>query len=70
MTTLPPSLSRLSEQCGILNISQPYRPPRLAAGIASLALIKRLAVRDLSENTNLSARVQLIISDVKDMFGI
>jgi hypothetical protein len=37
MTPLPPSLSRLSRQCGILNISQFYRPPRPAAGIASLA---------------------------------
>jgi hypothetical protein len=29
-------VSRLSRQCGILNISQPYRPPRLAEGIALL----------------------------------
>jgi hypothetical protein len=27
-TDLPPSAWRLSGQCGILNISQPYKPPR------------------------------------------
>jgi hypothetical protein len=31
-----PSLSRLSKQCGIFNISQPYRPPRPVTGIALL----------------------------------
>jgi hypothetical protein len=26
-TILPPPVSQVSKQCGILNISQPYRPP-------------------------------------------
>jgi hypothetical protein len=30
------SVSRLSRQCGILNISQPYRPARPVMGIALL----------------------------------
>jgi hypothetical protein len=32
VTTLPPSVSHLSRQCGILNISQPYRPPQFVTG--------------------------------------
>jgi hypothetical protein len=30
------AVSRLSRQCGIPNISQPYRPPRPVTGIALL----------------------------------
>jgi hypothetical protein len=39
--TLPPFVSRLFRQCGILNIAQPYRPPRPVTGIALLLFSTR-----------------------------
>jgi hypothetical protein len=46
LTTIPPSMSQLSRQCGILKISQPYSSPRPVTGITLLFLLFRMHYSD------------------------
>jgi hypothetical protein len=51
LTTLPSSVSRLSRQCGILDISHPYRPPRFVTGIALLVSLDFICKNSDYQNT-------------------
>jgi hypothetical protein len=45
LTTIPPYVSQLSRQCGIPNISQPYRPPRPVTFVIEIYKITLLSLR-------------------------
>jgi hypothetical protein len=49
--TLLPSVSRLTIQCGILNISQPYRPSRTVTGIVLLYFYATHLTQRIQEQT-------------------
>jgi hypothetical protein len=73
LTTLLPSVSWLTRQCGILNISHPYRLPRPVTGIALLfyiiladdypALPGYLIIPILYHTNNIHQQIYIYIKD-------
>jgi hypothetical protein len=57
------TVSRLSRQCAILNISQPYRPLRPVTGIALLFLLFTLSVQQI----RLRIQTALVVIHVRDI---
>jgi hypothetical protein len=48
LTTLPQSVNRLSKQCWIFNISQPYKPPQLVTGIGLIFFSSQMKERHVT----------------------
>jgi hypothetical protein len=67
LTTLPPSVRGLFTQCGILNILQPYRPPRPVTGIALLFFFFLLLFKQIQEKAAY-ATLQCNISNVIELY--
>jgi hypothetical protein len=57
LKTSPPSVSRMSRQCGILNISQPYRTPQPVKGIAFFFLLFQTTIMVENKYDNLVIRI-------------
>jgi hypothetical protein len=64
LTTLSPSVSRLSRQCGTLNISELYRPPRSVTGIALL-----FRVPGFDEVVDLERGPLSLVSTIEELLG-
>jgi hypothetical protein len=67
VTTLPPSMSRLSIQCGILSISQPYRLPRPVTGIVLLYPVYRQAGGSQNKTGKHAEKIESSLPETREL---